>query len=464
MEAVTIQKPKQIDFVDKDQRIFKVWGTVDIKDKQNERLQVRPYFDRVMPIIMKRGGVITFGHTDQQCAKILNYEIKENPETGSDGVLLTVHMFDDYDSDDRVWDGIKSGVLPAVSFKGAGVVDQFSGMDADKVVKVLEGYGFAIVDRPANPEALVTEVNYLAKSDVEKGSAENDVSRLHFNGKPYDKLTPEEQYRFDTLLQQHLSRKEKAKRPEPEWYRCPKCGISSTGGWGMESPKCPDCGGPMELEKGLLQKSTYKVVRLPDGAATLVEVQLPDGSYQIVNAKCEDYNDMNDEKKKKVDECLHKTESTEKEILNNEPSANSNQSNNGVISMENETKTETKPEFVTKEEYSALSTKVDGIARGQDAILDAIKAMQPTAKKEDEEKPEDEEKSVKKAEPVKDVAKGLGTPTAATTPRPAAPDIKAEKTNDIMKWMEQFDGLGVDKIAQVTKSLDQKEINTRTSF
>lgn len=345
METVQLQKPAQVQYVDESQRIFKVWGTVDIVDKQGERLQVHPYFDKIMPIIMKRGGVITFGHTDQQCAKILNYEFSKN-ETGADGVLLTVQMFDDYQSDHAVWDGIKKGNYPAVSFKGAGVVDQFSSMDAETVVKVLEGYGFAIVDRPANPEAIITEVNYLAKSEMEK---------------------------------------------------------------------CETCEG-----------TGYK-------------------------------------KKKEV-----KSEQNEGRLISH-PQQNNNQDITGGISME-ETKTEVKQEFVTKEEYSTLSTRMQTLERGQDAILEAIKAMQPAAKKEDEEEPEEEkkkktEKSVDEKIDAKfqEIVKSLGT--QAQTPRPAQPSQQgAEQSKDIMKWFGQFDNLNTAQIATVTKALSDRETTERMKF
>ena len=92
--------PKQVPSIeihDESARIVKGWGTVDVFDKANERLPIEE-FKRIMPIIMKRGGIIMNRHTNQTAGKILNYEfkMKETPEGQKEGVYLRIirNLFD----------------------------------------------------------------------------------------------------------------------------------------------------------------------------------------------------------------------------------------------------------------------------------------------------------------------------------------------------------------------------------
>ena len=61
-------------------RLFKAWGTVEIKDKDGELLPIDE-FKKIMPVIMKRGGVIIDHHSNRVVGKIVNYEFKEKDFT-----------------------------------------------------------------------------------------------------------------------------------------------------------------------------------------------------------------------------------------------------------------------------------------------------------------------------------------------------------------------------------------------
>lgn len=177
METITLQKdaPPQMDnslIVDNDQRLVKIWGSVEVNDSQGEKLPIHPYFDRIMPMIMDRGGVITYGpdnmHTDIVVGKALNYGFGMHPELGEEGVWLLVKVHNSYPTDDEAWEQLKKGEL-MLSFSGKGYKSfQMSELEPEKVVNVFEGYSFALVPRGANPGANIIEVNRMAKSDSEE--------------------------------------------------------------------------------------------------------------------------------------------------------------------------------------------------------------------------------------------------------------------------------------------------------
>lgn len=388
-ETMQTMRPKQTEFiVDENDRIFKVFGTVDIVDKQNERLKVHPYFDKIMPKIMKRGGVITAGHTDQQCGKILNYEFTADEVTGLDGVLLTVQMFDDYDTDDSIWNAIKSGELPAVSFKGRGEADidwsQINMEDTEKVVKVFEGYGFAIVPNPANPRAVVTEINYLAKSGIKEVILKVDVSKP-FAG--YEN--------FDACVNENRDKE------NPDAY----CAAIMHQ---VEGEKSKDA--------GLGQK--LKLISQPE-------------------------------------------------------QKNSSENTDGVDNMTDEKKDEVKSEFVTKQEYSELVTKMDALSVSVMATSEAVKALAESIKANKEDKKPDEDEEEEKSLEDKIVEKVAATVEKrfekiekSMTPRPGMTNVPKESraygnVNDFMKSLEKMDGT---KMIEISKELAEKEARENDLF
>lgn len=166
--------PKQVPVVeihDENARIVKGWGTVDVFDKANERLPIDE-FKRIMPIIMKRGGIVMNRHTNQPAGRILNYQflMKDTPEGQKEGVYLETEVYKDFGSDDEIWDGIKKGEIEGFSFGGKNNLEdvEFSKGVSQKTLKGLEGFEFSYVPKGCNQEATIEEVNYIAKEDVVK--------------------------------------------------------------------------------------------------------------------------------------------------------------------------------------------------------------------------------------------------------------------------------------------------------
>jgi hypothetical protein len=177
------EKPKQIDqmeILNQEDRIFKSWATVEIKDREGDLLPISE-FKKVMPIIMKRGGPLMDRHSNKQVGKILNYEFaqKETKEGPKEGLLLTNIVYKDYKLDDMVWDGVKNNIYKGLSFGGLNkkIDTKFEKGDLTKVLTDLEGFEFSLVPGMGNQEATMTEVNFLAKGTKDNPESIEEISK-----------------------------------------------------------------------------------------------------------------------------------------------------------------------------------------------------------------------------------------------------------------------------------------------
>ena len=97
------------------ERLFSCWGSVQMKDKQSDLIPISEFM-KVMPVMMKRGGVIMDSHTNRHVGRLVNYEFKE--KKGKPAILLTGQVYKDYPYDDIVWSKVKSGEYGGMSFGG----------------------------------------------------------------------------------------------------------------------------------------------------------------------------------------------------------------------------------------------------------------------------------------------------------------------------------------------------------
>ena len=195
-------KPKQIDQIEilkNDDRIFKAWGTVEVVDKEGDYLPINE-FKKIMPTMIKRGGVLMDRHSNKQIGKILNYEFKEKQtkEGLKEGVLLTGQIFNDYSLDDMVWDGVKKGIYKGLSFGGLNkkTSEKLEKGGLTKVLTDIEGFEFSLVPGMGNQEATMEEINYLAKSD---GTDINEDGETSEENKHYHLYTIDSQGNGRTL-------------------------------------------------------------------------------------------------------------------------------------------------------------------------------------------------------------------------------------------------------------------------
>jgi hypothetical protein len=165
-------KPEQFpmdEILNEDDRLYRGWGTVEVKDVDGEILPISE-FKKIMPHIIKRGGLIMDSHSNRPVGKIINYEFKEHPIAKTEGLLLTVENFKGYQSDDEHWEAIKRGDYTGFSFGGRNrdSTIKFEKGNPVKILEQIEGFEFSDVHSPANKSSNYTEINYLAKSDKSK--------------------------------------------------------------------------------------------------------------------------------------------------------------------------------------------------------------------------------------------------------------------------------------------------------
>ena len=161
----------EVEILNPEDRMFKSWGSVEVRDRENDLLPMSE-FRKIMPVIMIRGGVLMDRHSNRQVGKILNFEFKEK-ETSEGiipGVMITGEIFRDYEHDDMVWEGIKNGIYKGLSFGGRNKMKdvKFDESGLTNILTKLEGFEFSLVPGMGNQEATMEQVNFLAKSNKNK--------------------------------------------------------------------------------------------------------------------------------------------------------------------------------------------------------------------------------------------------------------------------------------------------------
>ena len=181
---VNVKQVPAVEIHDENARIVKGWGTVDVFDKVNERLPIEE-FKRLMPVIMKRGGIVMNRHTNQPAGRILNYQflMKETSDGPKEGVYLTTEVFKDFVSDDEIWEAIKKEEIEGFSFGGRNNLEdiEFSKGVSRKTLKGLEGFEFSYVPKGMNQEATIEEVNFIAKQELKKEDGETSQDAEHYH-------------------------------------------------------------------------------------------------------------------------------------------------------------------------------------------------------------------------------------------------------------------------------------------
>ncbi|MDE2439355.1 MAG: hypothetical protein KGN01_08255, partial [Patescibacteria group bacterium] len=126
---------------------------------------------KVLPTWLKRGGFLSDSHSNRILGRGTGFRrlmVKDEDDQEHDAIEMKGYIFDDYELDHDVWDKMKSGEYRGLSFGGATKSDREptylpDGRIAYKL-KDLEAYEIAICREPANPLALITSINTIAKS------------------------------------------------------------------------------------------------------------------------------------------------------------------------------------------------------------------------------------------------------------------------------------------------------------
>lgn len=168
VEIDKAHKPQQFKIQDEDLRIVAGWASVEIVDKQGDIVPVE-VLERAMYDYMARGGDVFYGHHTLKVGKVVRWEVK-NMSDGKKGVWIEVQL-DRGEVADKVWQAIKDGRLVGFSIGGVGTEEK-SKVKADDgtehevdIITSIELHDISIVESPANPEAVVEAVNYMAKQE-----------------------------------------------------------------------------------------------------------------------------------------------------------------------------------------------------------------------------------------------------------------------------------------------------------
>jgi hypothetical protein len=148
-----------------EERKFCGWGTTSTVDKSGESIKASDVA-KVMPALIERGAPILLEHTNRVVGKIDSWELKKNAQ-GSEGIYLCGHIHKDYDVDDKVWNGIKSGKLGMLSIGGDISARKVNCDGGDCHIDLMnpEIYEFSVVPSGMNKESGIDYVNRVAKTD-----------------------------------------------------------------------------------------------------------------------------------------------------------------------------------------------------------------------------------------------------------------------------------------------------------
>lgn len=155
--------------------IFEAWGSVEVVDKDNQLIPVKDIL-RVMPYLIKRGGNLMFGHSNQGIGQVEDFwleEYKGEKIKGVQGIKFRASIHDDFKSDHDARDGILKGDYRMVSLGGKshrGIQGFSSDGTPMEILKDLEVWEFSLVRKGKNPLAYITRVNGI---EIHKGDDEH---------------------------------------------------------------------------------------------------------------------------------------------------------------------------------------------------------------------------------------------------------------------------------------------------
>ena len=163
---------KGLEPIESDGRFFEGYLTVQVKDKQGEVTIVDELY-KVLPIWMDRGAPITDTHSNRGIGKGINFARSDYTDVNGDiypAIKVTGKIYNDYELDNEIWNKIKSGEYKGLSFGGSTKTDREpmrmkDGSIAYSLSK-LEHYEVAVCRDPAVPLAVITDVNPIAKANM----------------------------------------------------------------------------------------------------------------------------------------------------------------------------------------------------------------------------------------------------------------------------------------------------------
>ena len=152
-------------------RTFTLWASVDIRDRQGDRIPME-YLEQAMPAFMERGSPIIDNHSNRQVGKVLQYRFKDKMVDGKPipGMEIDGCIFEGYTSDDDVWDRIINSDTEGASIGGNALYADIQCDDTgcERILGPIEIYEITIASPTAkivNPEATISKFNNTEKSE-----------------------------------------------------------------------------------------------------------------------------------------------------------------------------------------------------------------------------------------------------------------------------------------------------------
>jgi hypothetical protein len=151
--------------VNAEDRLFKIWATVEVYDTQGQRVPIE-IFKGVVPKLLTRTVPFHLEHTNKAVGEVVNYEFGTHPEFNAPGCLVTGKIYRGFQLDDEAWRGLQELALMA----------SIGGQSSSNKPGDLEWVApceIALTKKGANPGAKVVEVAAMAKSDMKKDTHED---------------------------------------------------------------------------------------------------------------------------------------------------------------------------------------------------------------------------------------------------------------------------------------------------
>lgn len=312
--------------INKSTRTFKGWGTVEMKDLDGEIISVEG-LERIMPVYMRRGAPVQYGHSNKHVGRLKNYKIIEKVVKNQKlpAVEVTGQIFTDYRIDDLAWQAIllamenDDAVLSIAGTPTSRPSIQCDETECFPRHDNLEVYEFSVVEyqrgsKGANPEAKVFEAVETEK-EVTKAEKNPVLPAGHQLVDMMMSKSVSCQDRFISLIEAGKTESE----AKASLYR-EMIGLNSTTKT-EEKPPCPENTG--EVKKGSVvttdNQLTDVLKSIGDSLAGITEVQKAVlSSLQVLHKekekeeKEEKEEKGGDETKPKVPAALPEEEEKEK--------------------------------------------------------------------------------------------------------------------------------------------------------
>jgi len=150
--------------------------TVEVVDKQNEYIAIEEVF-KAFPEFMKLRHLLSDSHSNRGIGNVTEYAISEIEGHPSIMIKGTIDKSDTVELYDHVWEEMKSGIRKGLSIGGASKSKEPVIKNGKIIMKLgdLEIYEIAVCNEPANPLALIKDINTFAKA-VERDDIIKHVS------------------------------------------------------------------------------------------------------------------------------------------------------------------------------------------------------------------------------------------------------------------------------------------------